>query len=83
MIFIFWNLENPKGWMVKVETRGLISKVGYKTAHESHNTQHLSLASLSSLLFAMDYVYLFFPLSQNSYILKILKRRENRNTHPK
>lgn len=52
---------------------------------KSHNTQHLSLASLSSLLFAMDYVYLFSPppLSQNSYILKIKKRRENCNTHPK
>jgi hypothetical protein len=70
----FLESENPKGWMAKVETRGLISKVGYKRAHESHNTQHLSLASLYTLLFAMDYVYLFspplpsppLPLSQNS-----------------
>jgi hypothetical protein len=45
MIFIFWNLENPKGWMVKVETRGLISKVGYKRAHEKsqHTTPFLGL----------------------------------------
>jgi hypothetical protein len=83
MIFIYFlESENPKGWMAKVETRGLISKVRYRKAHKSHNTQHLSLASLYTfILFAMDYVYLFSlpppsPLSQNSHILKNLKKEK-------